>query len=183
MNIILTGSRGSGKTVIGRELASSLGLKFIDTDDEIERNTGKSIARIFETGGEARFRELEREQVLKVCRLDRHVIAVGGGAVENAELAAAMQETGVVILLTAPASVLYERIKLDKNTLSRRPSLTEKEGLAEVEELLERRKNAYHGTAHLKVETASLTPAEVAGVILDNIKNSRWGSNFSNIIT
>lgn len=183
MNIFLTGFRGSGKTVVGRKLAGSLGLKFIDTDEEIERSAGKSIARIFATKGEAHFRKSEKEQVLKACRLDRHVIAVGGGAVENGELAAAMQEAGLVILLTAPASVLYERINRDENSLSRRPALTEKEGLAEVEELLSRRKDAYHGTAHLKIETATLTPAEVAGVIVDNIKNSRWDSNFSQIIT
>jgi shikimate kinase len=183
MNIVLIGFRGSGKSAAGRELARRLSMQFIDTDDEVERRAGKTIAEIFETEGEARFRELEREEVLKACLRDRCVIAAGGGAVENPELAAAMKEAGLVILLSAPAEVLYERTARDEKTASRRPALTENAGLAEVKELLGRRRAAYCDTAHLEIDTAGLKPSEVAEAIVAKLRSGELPKKFSQIIT
>lgn len=179
MNIILIGFRGSGKSCVGRELAARLRLSFVDTDKEVERLAGKTIAEIFESEGEARFREFEKQAMLEACRRQRQVIAVGGGAVENGELAAAMKRAGVVVLLTAPAEVLHERIERDEKTPMSRPALTGSTGLTEVKKLLTRRHKAYHSTADLTIDTTTLTPAELAQELENELKKGAASKRIS----
>src|SRR5579863_5712063 len=81
-HIVLVGMMGAGKSTVGRRLAALLGRNFVDTDDEISAMTGKTVAELFSSEGEARFRAVE-SQVLREA-LESHtpsVIAVGGGAV------------------------------------------------------------------------------------------------------
>lgn len=80
-NIVLIGMAGSGKSTIGREVAKRLGREFFDTDEMIVKSTGRSIPRIFEDEGEARFRQYEAECVKYACSKLGAVIATGGGAV------------------------------------------------------------------------------------------------------
>lgn len=160
-----------------------MGLEFLDTDEEVERASGISIADIFRDEGEAGFRHRETEEVLKACGRKRCVIAVGGGAVENPELAQALKNTGVVVLLTAPAEMLHERIAGDASSASRRPALTNGAGLAEVKKVLARRHDAYHSTAHITVDTAGLEPAAVADRIIGELEGDKYGPIFSRIIS
>ncbi len=181
MNIILTGFRGSGKTTVGRELAKRIGFSFVDTDGEVEQKAGKTIARIFESGGEACFRQLEEETVISACGLQRHVIALGGGALKNPALAPVVRKAGAVIFLSAPADVLYERTSGDRATASRRPALTPAGGLAEVKELLTERLPLYRQTAELTVDTASLAPEAVAAQIEAQLRCGKLAGRFSGI--
>jgi shikimate kinase len=80
MGLILIGYRGSGKTTVGQLLSRWLGLKFIDIDQRIVQQTGRSIRAIFESEGEAAFRVLESRAIGEAVGLADHVIAVGGGA-------------------------------------------------------------------------------------------------------
>ena len=80
-NIVLIGMPASGKTTVGRMLAERLGRRFIDTDEEIVRMTGRSIKDIFEDEGECIFRAMEREVIQKYAAESSLVIATGGGAV------------------------------------------------------------------------------------------------------
>ena len=89
---IMTGIRGTGKTTVGRLLADLLGWKWLDSDDEIQQQTGRSIANIFASEGEEGFRDLESQVVKKTASLENHVISLGGGAVlreENRDLISA----------------------------------------------------------------------------------------------
>ena len=70
-NIYLIGPMGSGKTAVGRRLATELGLEFFDSDAEIEKSTGVDIAYIFEREGEASFRQRERECIANLARPSR----------------------------------------------------------------------------------------------------------------
>ena len=79
MNVVLTGFMGAGKSTIGRLLAQELGFGFVDTDEYIEENAGRSIPEIFEKEGEAGFREYEWETAQDLRFADNLVIAVGGG--------------------------------------------------------------------------------------------------------
>lgn len=79
MNIVLTGFMGTGKSTIGRLLAEKLGLGFIDTDEYIEENAGKSIQDIFASEGEEAFRAYEYETAQDLRFADGMVIAAGGG--------------------------------------------------------------------------------------------------------
>ena len=88
-HIILIGFMGAGKTAVGKRLARQMDLTFVDTDDMIEEQQGRSISDIFAKNGEAYFRSLETEVL---CQLldskERCVISVGGGtACPEAELA------------------------------------------------------------------------------------------------
>lgn len=101
--IILIGPPGAGKSTIGKTLASELGWIFLDSDREIERKTGRKISEIFVEDGEAKFRQLESAEVLRL--LDREfsitpiVLALGGGAIlDPIVYDRLLQEPGVIYL-------------------------------------------------------------------------------------
>src|SRR5690348_8112419 len=95
--IFLIGYRGTGKSLVARELARILGFQSIDSDDVIEDRAGKSIARIFAEDGEPAFRDLEAEVVAKLSRIEQTVVALGGGAVLRDENRQAICAAGPVI--------------------------------------------------------------------------------------
>ncbi len=78
--ILLIGPPGAGKSTVGRALAADLGLKLIDTDQLIEKQTGKTISDIFVVDGEPHFRDLELQTLREVLALESVVISLGGGA-------------------------------------------------------------------------------------------------------
>jgi shikimate kinase len=80
-SISLIGYRGTGKSTVARHLALRLGWVWVDADVEVELRAGKSIAAIFADDGEAAFRNLESVVVADLCRRQRAVLALGGGAV------------------------------------------------------------------------------------------------------
>ena len=80
MKIVLIGFMGSGKSTVGKLLASALGYQFIEMDEEIIKRSGYStISEIFTAGGEERFRQLETEVALSLASMQRAVISAGGG--------------------------------------------------------------------------------------------------------
>ena len=84
--IVLIGFSGSGKSTVAKRLADLLDWQLVDTDADIERATGKTVPEIFATDGEAAFRQLEREAMLRALAIDGAVIATGGGAVATGDL-------------------------------------------------------------------------------------------------
>ena len=95
VSIVLIGYRGSGKSTIGRKLADRLWQPFVDTDELVVRKAGgKTIAEIFEAGGEQQFRDLESDAVREVSLLQEHVIALGGGALIREENRIAIKDAG-----------------------------------------------------------------------------------------
>ncbi len=84
--IVLIGPPGAGKTSIGKALSKELGMQFIDSDAEIERNTQKKISEIFVDQGEPVFRKIEVETVTKILSEFEGVIALGGGAPINSAI-------------------------------------------------------------------------------------------------
>src|SRR4029077_1187755 len=82
--IVLVGLSGSGKSTVGRLVADRLGWEFADTDEIVERATGRSIPSIFSDEGEARFRELEGAGPAGPAASPRTVVSTGGGAPTSA---------------------------------------------------------------------------------------------------
>lgn len=109
--IFLYGPPGSGKTSVGRELAKSLALPFVDLDQLIEEQTGKSIQEIFDEQGEDGFRKLEKKALQDVAKLDWGVIALGGGTLLTHENKQLVEQVGVIASLSASESVLVERLE------------------------------------------------------------------------
>lgn len=108
-NLVLIGMPGSGKTKMGKLLAQRFGLPFLDTDAMIVESAGMTIPEIFETQGEARFRDLETQAVKKAALSGGAVIATGGGAVLRRENMLALAQTGVIFFRDrSPAAIVGE---------------------------------------------------------------------------
>ncbi|MEM9012816.1 MAG: shikimate kinase [Pseudomonadota bacterium] len=147
-SIVLVGLMGAGKTSVGRRLAARLGVALIDSDEEIVAAAGMSIPEIFETQGEAVFRDGERRVIARLLAGPPAVIATGGGAFMDAEVRAGIAAAGVSVWLKASLATLWSRLKGKPG----RPLLagpTPREALAE---LLAKREPTY-ALADLTVES------------------------------
>ncbi len=145
--IFLIGSRGSGKTTVGRALADRLGWAFVDADVLLEARAGKTIARIFADDGEPAFRDRESTILAELAGWRDHVIATGGGIVLRPENRAILR-TGFVAWLQVSAGLAWERMQADPTTGDRRPNLTPAGGLLEVQTILTAREPLYREAAH-----------------------------------
>lgn len=101
-NIVLEGMPGSGKTTIGRYLASSLSKQFVDTDEEIEKKIGLSSFEIIQKYGESKFREIESEVIKELSLKNSLVIALGGGAPLKEENRTNLKKNGIVVYIKRP---------------------------------------------------------------------------------
>ena len=112
--IFLVGFMGSGKSTIGRALAEELGWGFADLDEDIEKREGMPITQIFDTRGEAEFRQAEtaalRERVRAVEGGRPCVIALGGGAFLNEENFEMVSNNGVSVWLDCSFSTVERRL-------------------------------------------------------------------------
>jgi shikimate dehydrogenase len=159
-SVVLIGYRGAGKSTVGALLARRLGFRFIDTDVEVERREGISIAALFESGEEARFRRQERAVVAEIPRDVPCVVATGGGAPLNPASRVALREMGDVFYLAGDLATLARRI-----AGSDRPSLTGKSAVEEIEAVLLERDPTYRAIADEIVDTSRRTPEEICDVI------------------
>jgi len=164
--IYLIGSRGSGKTTVGRLLAARLGWSFVDMDDLIEAAAGKSIAEVFATEGESGFRDREATALTEISHRPDHVIATGGGIVVRPENRSRLCETGYCVWLTAPAETLWDRIRVDVATPDRRPALTGLSPEEEIRHVLATREPLYRSVAHQSIPTDAQSPDAVVSTIL-----------------
>jgi shikimate kinase len=146
-------------------VAAKLGWAFADCDDRIEHASGRSIAEIFRTEGEAGFRDRESAALEALLVQDRLVLATGGGAVLRDANRARITAAGFVVWLTAPAAVLYRRLTEDPTTAARRPALIAG-GLDEVVSLLAVREPLYRHVADLTLDSSDRSPVELADAIL-----------------
>ena len=113
--ILLIGPPGAGKSTVGAALAKDLGLDFIDTDQVIEDDTGKSITDIFVVDGEPHFRAIELDTLRTVLTLESCVISLGGGAPISQDAQEAIEQSNShtvfldVSLATAAPRVGFNR--------------------------------------------------------------------------
>lgn len=107
--IVLIGMMGSGKSTIGRRLASKLGLAFVDSDQEVEAAAGMTVSQIFERLGEPAFRDGERKVIARLLSGPRLVLSTGGGAFMNEATRALIKNEAVSIWLQADLDVLVDR--------------------------------------------------------------------------
>ncbi len=111
-HIYLCGFMGSGKTTIGRLLAKRINRRFVDTDEEIEKVTGISVAEIFNKSGEPEFRRIEKELIRKIAsEKDPAIIALGGGSLMDEESLKVAKQTGILIYLKCSTDVLKQRLR------------------------------------------------------------------------
>lgn len=109
VNLYLVGFMGTGKTTIGRAAAQRIGFELLDSDHEIERHEGKTIADIFAGPGEAAFRDLERKFIESGHPATRTVVSCGGGLVVQPGMLELLNARGVVICLHASIETILVR--------------------------------------------------------------------------
>jgi len=164
-NVFLVGLMGAGKTTIGRILARKLGLKFVDSDHEIEARTGASIPWIFEIEGEASFRRREADVIRELTGQSGLVLATGGGAILNADNRAFLKARGTVIYLRASVNSILQRTAHDKN----RPLLQTADPRKKLEELMEVRDPLYMEIADLIIDTGRPNVQSMVQTILTQL--------------
>jgi shikimate kinase len=162
-NVILTGFMGTGKSTVGRRLASELGLKFLDIDEVIEKEEGLAVAEIFDKYGEHHFRSLESDVIRKLTSGGfgaGYVVSTGGGAAVNDANRIALKGWGVLVCLKASVDEVLKRVG-KKND---RPLLASADRREAIERLMKERVAAY-GDCDLTVVTDFKEIHEVVGII------------------
>lgn len=173
--VTLIGYRGTGKSTVADALAGRLGCDRHDADEELEAAVGMPIGAYIAARGEPAFRDEETRILARL--LDRGgVVATGGGVVirpANRDLLRA--RGGTVVWLTAPVEVIRSRLAADPATALRRPALSGSDPLAEVEAVLRGREPLYRECADIVLDTALLSPAEVADRVAALVSSPRAG--------
>jgi shikimate kinase len=168
-HLFLVGMMGAGKSTVGRLVAARLGWEFVDTDAEIERATGATVAAVFAERGEAAFRAEERAALEAVTRRDAPtVVSVGGGGVLDERNCARMRAGRAVVWLRASPATLAERVDGGEQ----RPLLAGTGGdaggtgaaLARIEA---ERRPRYEALSTVTVDVDGRTPDEVADAVVD----------------
>ena len=167
-NLIITGFSGTGKSLVAKEVARRLNWDFLDTDDEIVKQTRKPIAEIFRRDGESKFRELERETIRKACQQRQTVIAIGGGAIVDPQNCELLAKDGLIVCLEAKPETIYERLFQEavySPETEVRPLLATDNPLERIGQLKASRQPSY-AKADWAIHTDSLSVSEVAEEVI-----------------
>lgn len=168
-SIYLVGFMGAGKSTIGAHLAHHYGLKFIDLDQEIQKRTQQSITHIFETKGEAYFRNLEYHTLISLPKTS-YVIALGGGSIEHQQIRTFLIHKPYVIYLSASFACLYQRIMAQNS--NHRP-LVQSNNKHQLYQKYKDRLFYYETVANMIYKQSCLeTPEEVCQQIIKKIELS-----------
>lgn len=168
-NLVLVGPMGAGKTSIGKRLAESLGLAFVDADRDIELRTGAAVGTIFECEGETGFRSRERAALAALLAADGQVVSTGGGAVLDGDNRRRMRERGFVVHLQVSVDGQLQRLARDRS----RPLLQREDREDVLRALAVARASLYAEVADLCFDTEGLTSADAA-VALVRLLQDRW---------
>jgi shikimate kinase len=161
-HVVLVGLPGAGKSTVGRAVAKALGRPFLDFDVEIERRTGRSVARFFAEQGEAAFRALEVDLTRELAAAPPMVLSPGGGWVTN---------SGVMALLRPPGRIIHLRLSpaeaLRRLSRSRvvRPLLQHADPAAAMQALWDARADLYNA-ADLVVDVEAVASQQLTEKIV-----------------
>ena len=169
-NISLIGFMGTGKSSVGRLVATQLHFNFIDTDELIESRVGRSIAEIFAQAGETGFRSIEKQVVADLARMERTVFATGGGLAAQTDNLASLKEHSLVVCLWASPDAIWERVRHQNH----RPLLNDPDPMGRIRQLLSARE-AFYKQADVLVNTEMRSVKEVAHHVLHQYHSARSG--------
>jgi len=168
--VALSGFMGSGKTTVGRLVATALGFDFFDLDDEVAALAGISVAAIFAAEGEAGFRAREFTALDELLRCHRHaagrkglVVSLGGGAVAVPAIADELRRQAFVVFLETEVGEAWRRAGGTDRPLAR--------SYAAFADLYQRRRAEYLESADEVVDTSGLSVNEVVEKVLQRIND------------
>lgn len=163
---VLIGLPGSGKSTIGRRLAKALDLELLDTDVAIEKRTGRTIAEIFATDGEAEFRRIEEAVVRDALACHDGVLSLGGGAVTSAGVREALAGHPVIYLEIRAAEGVRRTGGSTVRPLLAGPDRSEK-----FKALMAERVPLYRQVATMRVNTNHRNPGAVVRHIVARLEH------------
>ncbi len=166
-SVLAVGLMGVGKSTVGRKLAGMLQRDFIDADDAIVAAAQRSIPEIFETFGEAHFRDGERRVIARLIEEGHGVIATGGGAFVDPVTRASVLERGIAVWIDCDVNTLVERTARRGN----RPLLQNGDP-REILTRLAHERAPFYGQSHIRVVSETGPHADTARAIIEAI--DRW---------
>ena len=170
-NIILIGYMGCGKTTLGIKLSYRERVGMLDTDKMIEQKNKKSVAEIFDSEGEAVFRQMETDVLKEIAGYhERYIISVGGGLPMNEENRTLLKELGEVIYLRAKPDTIYGRLKNDTT----RPLLRGDNPQEKIKEMIAFRGPIYEKTATSVIDVDGKDFEEILCEIQKIIHKDEW---------
>ncbi|MCB9439657.1 MAG: shikimate kinase [Mycolicibacterium sp.] len=163
---VLVGMPGSGKSTIGRRLAKAMKVEFVDTDAKIVETTGRSIADIFATDGEAGFRRIEEQVIRDALENQDGIVSLGGGAITSPGVREALSGHTVVFLEIGVA----EGIRRTSGNVNR-PLLAGDDAAATYRKLAAARVPLYRRAATVRVSTNRRNPGAVVRYLMSRLEN------------
>ena len=168
-NIILTGFMGTGKSSVGKRLAHELNVRFVDTDDLIEKRAGMGINEIFAQFGEGYFRQLESAVIEELSSSAGMVISTGGGAIVNQSNLEMLKKKGIIICLTASVDAILSRI----GNGDERPLLAKGDSREVVSGLLKLREPFYK-KADFIIDTTAKSINDIVKEIIEIVSSRQY---------
>jgi shikimate kinase len=178
-NIVLTGFRATGKSTVGKIVAEQLGYTFLDTDIELCRQLGASVAEIVAFHGWPFFRQAEAELLHRLSFQTHQVIATGGGAIEHQQQWRLLRRESFVVWLDADVATIQARITSDPLSAAQRPALPTacKTLEDEIVLLLQRRAPLYASGSDVRFDTVGTPPTQLAEQLLDAFRALKGNRN------
>ena len=164
--ISLIGLPGSGKSIVGRQLARRLQLPFSDSDHVIEQQLGCSIREYFEREGEERFRDVEESVIDELTQGGSGVLSTGGGVILRQANRRRLRQHSQVVYLNSSPDELFRRLRHDVN----RPLLQVADPLNRLRDLHTLRDPLYRETAHFVIDTGRPSVATLVGMIVKQLE-------------
>lgn len=165
-NIYLIGPMAAGKSTIGKLLARELARPFYDSDQEIEAQTGVSVAWIFDVEGEEGFNKREETMVEELTQIKQIVLATGGGTILSPKCRKLLQSTGYIVYLSVSLEEQVNRTLRDKH----RPLIQTKDRKAALEKLYAQREPLYREMANWSCQTDSGPGTKIVQEIYEHLK-------------
>jgi shikimate kinase len=155
--IFLVGMMGVGKTTVGRLLAERLDRRYVDSDEQVVANTGRTVPEIFEESGEAAFRAEEKRALKEAATADtQSVVSVAGGAVLDPENRSLLRASGTVVWLRARVDTMAARVGGGEG----RPLLGD-DPAAALARLYPQRRPIYEELADVVVDVDDVRPEDI----------------------
>ena len=165
-HLVLVGPMGAGKSSLGKRLAKTLGLAFVDLDHAIEARAGMDIPAIFAGEGEPGFRRREREALAEVLAREACVLATGGGAVLDADNRTLMRQRGFVVHLQIDVEEQLARLASDQS----RPLLAGADRTEVLTRLAAARAPLYAEVADLTFSPTGMSRSEATERLADRLE-------------
>lgn len=170
-NLVLIGYRATGKTSVGARLAEVLERPFVDLDQVLVQEAGRSVADIVAQGGWPEFRRLEKHLVARYRNTRGLILATGGGVVLDPDNVAALRENGILIWLRADPAAIQARLAQDQPQDANRPSLTGEDAIREAAAVAEERAPLYQAAAQISIDTTRRTVAQLVELVLEALES------------